>query len=79
MPNSFDDSDIKFPFGKHKDKVIELVPDSYLKWVIECCNIDETFKTILKDELNKRAQEGIVVHDDREEFYDEPSKDWTDV
>lgn len=65
MPKSFDDVKTVFPFGKHKGKTLEEVPDSYMNWAIGNCNfLDDLFKSLLKCEMNRRAKEGIIVVDE---------------
>ena len=64
MP-TFDDTIITMPFGKHKNKDIKDVPDSYLTWMLENCNnIDDLFRKSIKIEIMRRTREGIAVEDD---------------
>lgn len=47
----------RFNFGKHKGKLVEDVPTSYLRWVVaECVSIDSWLLEAVKDELRRRQE-----------------------
>ena len=78
MPN-FDNEVFTFPFGKHKDEIIEEIPGAYLEWVLENCNsIDQYLRDIIKAEIMRRVKKGIVIEEEQdwpdengqEDYYD---------
>lgn len=66
---SFSQSDVKFDFGKkHNGKKMSQVPDSYLTWVFENCDIDDGLRDMIKREMMRRTKLDIVVEDDNDAF-----------
>lgn len=57
----------KVPFGKHKGKNIEDIPDKYLSWVVTIAKGD--FKMACLEEIYRRFNNLIKYHDDDETYH----------
>lgn len=55
----------RLPFGKHKGKLIEELPNGYLEWAAENFSNDY-FATLCDKEYQWRLKYGIVIADEEE-------------
>jgi uncharacterized protein (DUF3820 family) len=56
-----------WPFGKFKDKEIDLLENSYLRWILtqEWFLRDyPNFSNVVLEELKWRKEQGVVIEDD---------------
>jgi hypothetical protein len=56
-----------WPFGKHKDKEIDLLSNSYLRWILTqewFLNDYSNFSNVVLEELKWRKHQGVVIGDD---------------
>lgn len=51
---------MKMPFGKYKGQQIEDIPDDYLRWCLENCNLDSVTCAEMEAQLGARNGEGIA-------------------
>lgn len=59
---------MRLPFGKYKNISLELVPSSYLKWLLEQDWFEEMFESefsVVVDEMNKRGYEQSHFYEDK--------------
>jgi|SRR5215471_20221096 len=50
---------MKMPFGKYKGWELSKVPEDYLMWVLEECNIKEALATAIEIQLGLRVVETV--------------------
>jgi hypothetical protein len=48
------------PFGKYKGQQVEDIPDGYLRWALENCNLTADLQKEMEDQLGAREGQGIV-------------------
>jgi hypothetical protein len=58
-----EDGPKRMPYGKHKGKWIEDLPNDYLEWAAESFS-DDYFATLCDQEYQWRTKYGIVVAED---------------
>ena len=56
-----------WPFGKFKDKEIDLLPNRYLKWILQqdwFLSEYPNLSNVVLEELKWRKEQGVVIEDD---------------